>query len=183
MSCSRLEADIALHAGGDLPAGRAAQIEAQLGECADCRALLDELRANQALLSELQDEKVDESVAADVRRRVLATVDARKPGLARRYWKPALAAGLALAAISVFSWRTEKPRQLARVEPPAPKHTAPTSGPAIVPARHPVIRRRRRVPMQRAHAPMRSAPLLVQFVTDDPNIVIYWVVDHTPEGD
>ena len=91
MSCLKWEADIALYAGGDLPAGRIGQIEWHLGECGDCRALLEELRASQALLSELQDEPLDQAMVSQVRRRVLARVAAEEPGMARRYWKRALA--------------------------------------------------------------------------------------------
>jgi anti-sigma factor RsiW len=45
MTCSKLETDIALYAGGDLPCGRIARVEAHLAECADSRALAQELRA------------------------------------------------------------------------------------------------------------------------------------------
>jgi hypothetical protein len=48
----------------------------------------------------------------------------------------------------------------------------------IVPVRHRVIRRRRRAP-----AAQSGPPLLVQFVTDDPNIVVYWLIDQKPQGD
>jgi len=178
VSCPKREADIALYAGGDLPAGRIGQIESHLGHCGDCRALLEELRAGQALLSELQDEPLDEALVAQVRRRVLARVAEEGPGLARRYWKLALAAALILAAILALPWRAAKRQPVARVEPSPRIQPAPAAPPVIVPARRPVVRRHRR-----AKPPRAAAPLLVKFVTDDPNVVIYWLVDRKPEGD
>jgi anti-sigma factor RsiW len=179
MTCPKREADIALYAGGDLPAGRIARIESHLGGCPDCRALLEELRAGHALLGELRHEPLDEAMVAQVHRQVLARVGTAEPGLARRYWKLALAAALVLAAVLALPWRTAKHEPVARVvEPPPRIQPAPAPPPAVVPVRHPVVRRRRR-----AKPPRAAAPLLVQFVTDDPNIVIYWLVDRKPEGD
>lgn len=178
MSCLKWEADIALYAGGDLPAGRIGQIEWHLGECGDCRALLEELRASQALLSELQDEPLDQAMVSQVRRRVLARVAAEEPGMARRYWKLALAAALILAAALALPWRAAKRQPVARVEPAPRIQPAPAAPPVIASARRPVVRRHRR-----AKAAQAGTPLLVKFVTDDPNIVIYWLVDRTPQGD
>jgi len=52
-----------------------------------------------------------------------------------------------------------------------------------VPVRHRVVHRHGRAPLHHAQAVQPSAPLLVHFVTDDPNIVIYWLVDQKPQGD
>ena len=176
MSCAKLEADIALYAGGDLPAGRTARVEAHLAACAGCRALMEELRAGQALLSELRDEPLADAMVARVRQRVLAEAGTPRP--VTGYWKLALAAALVLAA--VLAWprhhREAAPRAAA-VSSAAPAQVGwePAAGPA--PAPH-VKRHRRRVP-----AVQPGPPLLVQFVTDDPNIVVYWLVDQKPQGD
>lgn len=174
MSCSKFESDLALYAGGDLPAGRIAQVESHLADCAGCRALVEELRTEQALLAALREEPLEDAMLARVRSRVLADLGTPRP--ARLYWKLALAAALVLAAILV--WPRHHPVKrapVARVEHP---RAMPVQPPAkIVPVRHRVVRRRR------APAAQPGPPLLVQFVTDDPNIVIYWLVDQKPQGD
>jgi anti-sigma factor RsiW len=179
MSCSKFETDIALYAGGDLPAGRIARVESHLAECADCRALAEELRAAQALLSELRDEPLEDALVAQVRQRVMAEVGgvARRP--ARLYWKLALAAALVLAAVLVW------PRHRSGAAPraAAASHAAQAEAgrePAAAHGAAPLAPKHRR---RRAPAAPPGAPLLVQFVTDDPNIVIYWLVDQKPQGD
>jgi hypothetical protein len=46
-------------------------VESHLAECADCRALAEELRASQALLGELRDEPLEDAMLAAVRGHVL----------------------------------------------------------------------------------------------------------------
>ena len=105
MSCSRWEADLALYAGGDLPAGRIARVEAHLEACGACRSLVEETCASRAMLTELRAEPIEDVMAAAVRRRVLARVAAPEAAPARRYWKWALAAALILAAFVGFPRR------------------------------------------------------------------------------
>jgi anti-sigma factor RsiW len=185
MSCPKFEADVALYAGGDLPARRMARIESHLGACPDCRALVEELSAGQELLSELREAPLEDAMVAQVRRRVMARVTAEKTRGAVPYWKLALAAALVLAAILSLTWRSGKPPQLANEEAPARMAPAPASVPPVeaVPVRHRVVRRHGRPPLHHAQAAQPSAPLLVHFVTDDPNIVIYWLVEQKPQGD
>jgi len=185
MSCPKFEADVALYAGGDLPARRMARIESHLGACADCRALVEELRAGQELLSELRDEPYEDAMVAQVRRRVMARVTAEETRGAVPYWKLALAAALVLAAILSLPWHSGKPAQVAKKVAPARMAPAPAYAPPVeaVLVRHRVVRRHGRVPLHHAQAAKPSAPLLVHFVTDDPNIVIYWLVDQKPQGD
>jgi anti-sigma factor RsiW len=182
VSCSKFETDIALYAGGDLPAGRIARIESHLAECADCRGLAEELRTDRTLLGELRDEPLEDAMVAQVRRRVLAEVGAATRQPARLYWKLALAAAVVLAVALLW------PRH------PAPRGEAPravaASRPAPVEAGWEPAAGRGPAPHVRKHRPRRSVPaaqpgppLLVQFVTDDPNIVIYWLVDQKPQGD
>jgi len=181
MSCANWKTEIALYAGGDLGSD-AAGVEAHLSECAECRALLAELQEDRALLGELQEEPVVDALAAQVRRRVMAQVRVGRAWPA--VWKLALAAALVLAAILAFPRHARKEGHVARMKaPPAVEPVRPAAPPAIVPAAHRVRRRQRRAPVERAQAPRPGPPLLVQFVTDDPEIVIYWLVDQKPEGD
>ena len=182
MSCSKFETDIALYAGGDLPAGRIARIESHLVECAGCRALAAELRAGRALLGELRDDPLEDAMLAAVRRNVLRQLWGRPSacgGLSGRpYWKLALAAALVLAV--VLAWPRHPPAKEVLVPRGAAPRAAAAShaAPSVVPVARRVRRRHRTTP-----AAQPGPPLLVQFVTDDPNIVIYWLVDQKPQGD
>jgi anti-sigma factor RsiW len=175
MNCAKWKIDIALYAGGDLPANRLARTVAHLEACAECRALMDDLQAGQTLLSELGDEAIEDAMAANVRRRVLARLPLEDTVGARRYWAWALAAAVLLAAILTVPWRTDQQAPRARLKQ-APSLVAEAL-PAIVNVQRPVARRHHR------RKPQPSEPLLVQLVTDDPNIVIYWLVDPKPQGD
>lgn len=186
MSCAKWKNDIALYAGEDLAAGRIAPVESHLAACAECRALLEDLRDGRGLLGDWQEEPFEDAMLAQVRRRVLARVsETRRPRPA--LWKLALAAALVLAVWLGWPRQARKqPRTAARLE--VPRSVAPAPAPAvrtaIMQATHRVARRRRPyAPVERAQAQPPGAPLLVQFVTDDPNIVIYWLVDQKPEGD
>ena len=175
MNCAKRTIDIALYAGGDLPANRLGRTIAHLEACAECRALLDDLRAGQTLLSELEDEPLEDVMAAHVRQRVLAQLAVSETVASRRYWAWALAGAVLLAAILTLPWRMEKQAPLARVENAPPK--VAEAPPAVAKAQRPVARRHHRA------KPRPGEPLLVQLVTDDPNIVIYWLVDPKPQGD
>jgi anti-sigma factor RsiW len=174
MSCANFETDVAMYAGGDLADGRMARVEAHLAECADCRALAGELRACQVLLGEMRDEPVEDAMLAQVHRRVMAEV---KP----TSWRPGLAPLLALAAALLLAVLPMGPRHPVKHSPVArlePARAVPAPQVRIIPAKHRVMRRRRHAP-----AAQPGPPMLVQFVTDDPNIVVYWLIDPKPQGD
>lgn len=180
MSCSKFETDIALYAGGDLPVARIAGVETHLAECADCRALAVDLRDSQSLLGSLRDDPIADALAAAVHHRVMAQLGSA--GFSRRRKAVpllALAAALILAAVLAWPRHQTKHIPMAAVQPVRLTPTAPVPlPPSIVRVRHRIIRRRRpALPAQ------PGPPLLVQFVTDNPNIVIYWLVDQKPQGD
>jgi anti-sigma factor RsiW len=187
MNCSQLENDLALYAGGDLPGGGSAAIEAHLEGCLECRILLADLHANRALLRS-RDEDAEAALAAEVRHRVMESVGrtrASAAGLGTRptfgwRWGLALAAGLVVAGILIWpSWK-KAPVKVARDAAPA---SVAGNIPAAVTARV-----HHRAARTKVHADTRKPapqpePLLVQFVTDNPNVVIYWIVDRKPQGD
>jgi anti-sigma factor RsiW len=176
VNCSKFETDIALYAGGDLPAGQIARIEAHLAECADCRALAEELRA---LVIGLRDEPLEDAMVAQIHQRVMAEVGGAGFSL-RGALAPLLALAAALVLATVLLWPGHSPRHapVARIARVEPSLIAPSPPVNVVPVRHRVVRRRRRAPNAQP-----GPPLLVQFVTDDPNIVIYWLVNQKPQGD
>ena len=178
MSCKKLESDIALYVGGDLPAPRTARVESHLSECADCRALAEDLRAGQRLLGELRDDPLEDAMVAQVHGGVMAKVRTAEAS-PRGALAPllAVAAATVLAVILFWPRHSPEPAKIARVQPAPLATIAPAQRVKIVPARHRLVRRRR------ARAPQPGPPLLVQLVTNDPNIVIYWLVDQKPQGD
>jgi len=180
MSCSKWQCDIALYAGDDLPAKRLARTVAHLEACAECRALADDLRAGRMLLGELRDESLEEAMSAHVRRRVMGRLVAKEGGPARRYWTWALAAIALVAVLVALPWRTEK--RVIRVRVAVPQRTVVTPA-AVVNVPRPIARRHHHPPARHAAPSKSGEPLLVQLVSDDPNIVIYWLVDPKPQGD
>ena len=162
MTCRDYEPLIALYVEGDLN-GR--EVERHLAECSDCRELLEDLKVSQAALKELL--AVDAAFLSAVRSGVLAKIERRR--LTAWPWIAALAALLIVAVLTV----PRKPTVLR-------DHGGPTGGSAADQGVRPTIsgngkpgeskRRRRRT---RESAP----PLVVKMLTDDPDIVIIWLVD------
>jgi anti-sigma factor RsiW len=164
MKCSMDESLLALFAGGDLADEQAREVEKHLRGCPDCRELAAGLVASQAALQSLRDEDLDANRLAEVRRQVLDRVGAARPAwvFAFRWWQ-AVPVGLA-AAVLVF------------VLYPRPEIPPPPAPPVIAIAPPPEIRRPVSVPPKPA-----QEPLLVKMFTDDPDVVIYWLID--PKGD
>lgn len=215
--------DLALWAGGDLPAGEAERIAEHLSACPACRALADGLRASRDGLESLGAEPVDPAALVRIRdgvRRRLAEETAPAGWSAGRsrtaLWPWALAAALALAALGLGIWYrtagTGEPERLARAErpepaevvreapPPPPKtpeeraETPPESpGPEAAPqtGRRPEPATRPdeaappppepSAPVQRAALPTQpmrpTEPTVIKVVSDDPDIVYYWLVE------
>lgn len=180
MSCKKWNTDVALFAGGDLPERRLARVLSHLESCADCRELAEDLRAGRALFRESGDEAIGDEMAMQVRRAVLARLPAENARATPRYWAWALASGMVLAVILALPSLSPKQTLVERRQP-TPVRVAETPLPAS-PVRHAAVRRHHRAPTRRA-APQSGEPLLVQLVTDDPNIVIYWLVEPKPQGD
>jgi hypothetical protein len=168
--CQNWEEKIALTAGGDLCDN---DLEQHLAECQHCAATLAALRESLALLQEAHADPIAEAHYAAVRARVLSRIDSRRN---RRWlWAPALV-GAAVAAIALITLPSvPPPPPVVIVAPPAP--AAALHAPA--PARAANVSERRASARRRpaAKPPLPSPPVLVKFVTDDPNVVIYWLGD------
>jgi hypothetical protein len=130
-----------------------------LGHCEDCRALHREVQLNSAALAELR----------------YVELPARLP---RRPWRRYLAVAATIAVVigaGVYSrWPLAEPASpvpsVAAVEPPVlpaspPVEVAPKPAPAKV------------VKPARVAKPEPQPPTLVKFLTDDPDVVIYWLMD------
>jgi anti-sigma factor RsiW len=204
MSCRRFETMIALYVEGDLPDRKTRRVAEHLDGCAACRELSEGLAASQQALKALRGASVDEGVYRELRRRVLARIDATRAGAWPR-WAYAAAAGLIVLLGTWAIWRRPSPppplRETGRVSLPERSQPAALSS---APASHAAVRKpqaRRTAPAQvsepRATAsavqpelqpaevePTASpAPLLVKLFTDDPDVVIYWIVNGNEEGE
>ena len=177
MSCDQFEPLIALYIENDLAQAEARAVEWHLAGCDACREFAAEMRESQAALKALRTEFVDDAVLLQVRTEVLSAASHRHYRVVTwpRY---AVAAGLVLALLGGWMWQM---RPGARLEsrPIAANVFAPPL-PVTVPA--PQARTRTRRARVRRHRPQaapmfKSEPLVVKMITDDPQVVIYWLVD------
>lgn len=188
MSCVEWEERIALYAGGDLAAAEEQAVERHVAECAGCQVLLSGLRESLALVREAHSEPVGEAHFAAVRARVLAELER---GPARR-WRWAWITALAAAALVLVAlWQPAAKKSVARVAPrgaepavrsdaSAPAIRASAAAPAIRQARTPSQVRTTRPggrPRTRGSAAPTAEPVVVKLLTDDPDVVIYWITD------
>jgi len=164
MTCARWEQRLALWVEGDLPAREATGVERHLEACAGCREARAALEQSQSALKELAAEPLDVMALAEVRERVMAAVPEQQPRRAVAWWPlaiPALAAALAAAIL----W----PRDV-----PAPP-SAPAAAIPPAPAAPKIVWTKPEPPLR--HTAAAVGPLLMRIETDDPNVVIYWIVD------
>jgi len=169
MNCVDWEERIALYAGGDLDSREAQAVERHLSECAGCQAVLSGLRESLALAREAHAEPVEAAHFAAVRARVLAELE-RAPARRWRFaWAAAL--GAAAAVLLMALW----PRPEMRLAVPMPQAPAAAAVARTVLPSHPKMAAKARPPqpVERAAAP----PMVVKLLTDDPDVVIYWITD------
>jgi anti-sigma factor RsiW len=176
MSCDKFEPLIALYIEDDLAQAEAQVVESHLAACDPCREFAAEMRESQAALKALRTEFVDDAVLLQVRTEVLSAASHSHRVVAwPRY---AVAAGLVLALLAAWMWQMWSK---ARLEPrPIVASVSAPPLPATVPA--PQARTHTGVARVRRHRPQatpvfKSEPLVVKMITDDPQVVIYWLVD------
>lgn len=169
MNCPDWEERIALHAQGDLSPQEAAPAQRHLGECEECREFRDGVRQSLSVLRGAHEEPLPQAHYAMVRARTLEQLTPIRRPRWRLAWIPALAAVGALVVFFLVRPQPIQPPRAAITPPPAPTMGA---APAAAPSGPP----RRMVPARRRPGPPPSgAPLLVKLVTDDPDVVIYWI--------
>lgn len=166
MTCREYEPLIALCVEGDLSDR---DVELHLAGCSGCRELLEDLRASQASLKELT--SVDAAFLSVVRSGVLGKLENRR----LRAWPLVLAFAIAAALILAIQAPPQKPVSpsglAVQEQPPSQPIEAAQAAPR--PKR---IRPGHRPPARRSAPPEL---LVVKMLTDDPNIVIIWLVDRT----
>jgi hypothetical protein len=142
------------------------------------------------LLREAHREAIPEAHFAAVRARVLAQLAAER----RPWWRGIRAYGFAAAAVAAMLLAAFWPKHVVqrqtvgRMLPPASRMVEQAGHAGPPPVLQPVaVRRipgkRRRPPHNAASAvyrvvgPPDPRPLVVKLITDDPNIVIYWIAN------
>jgi anti-sigma factor RsiW len=172
MNCDFVERWAALAASNDLGEQEQTELAAHLDQCESCRAAAAEFSRIEADLAALKDERVDPAVYTAIREGVLDRIPHGSN------WRIAAALALAAALILMASviWRDRRGQIALPLQPPRLQVSAPPV-PAVVPVvEHPPksIRGRHRG-VERSPAP--EHPLVVKMLTDDPDVVIIWLVD------
>jgi hypothetical protein len=133
------------------------------------------------LLREAHQEPIDPAHYAAVRARVLAELGRERRW--RRVWAWGLAAAVAAVAIMMFPrpvGRTSRSAFL--VQSPAPIY-GPAAALSVAENRSaPPVHRRRQTAAQarqegRPGGPPHLEPVTIKLLTDDPNVIIYWIAD------
>jgi anti-sigma factor RsiW len=193
MKCGYSENDVALFVEGDLGEAKAHDMEAHLVACDACRILAEELRESQSMFKSLKQDTVSAAALSSVRTRVLAEVGAGKARAAWGRWVVALAgAGFVVAICAGLVWHVRG--KVDPLPPPTAAVPATMGTPTIAKSKQeivevvkvklPIPKREQRQPRAQGvvHTEIPVEPpkqLVVKLLTDDPNIVIYWLVDQT----
>lgn len=166
MKCDEARSLAALAASDDVTEGERAGLREHLAVCASCRAEADAFAGIMSSLAELREDPVPPEAYVAVRTRVMEQLTRR-----RRWWLWPAAAALA-GACAVWIALLSVPAPIAPV-PVAPVIEARIA-PAVIPIPAPVYhRRKKRAPKQPEPA---AEPLVVKMFTDDPQVVMYWIV-------
>ncbi|HEY2014946.1 MAG TPA: zf-HC2 domain-containing protein [Bryobacteraceae bacterium] len=174
MNCMEWEERLALYAGGDLPAAKVAEVERHLGECAGCQVFASGLREGLELLQGAHTEIPEPVHFAAVRSRVLAELERRQ----RPFWRRAWVYGFALTAVALLVAVAVRPMLRVAPQPPRPPQVATVlQPPVLVPPSVEPVQPVVKPPVK--HRPRPKAepgePVLVRLVTDNPDVVIYWI--------
>ncbi len=182
MNCRDWEERIALYTGGDLGPNQAAEVERHLGDCPDCQLFASGLKESLGLLQGIHQEPIAPAHFAAVRARVMAELE----GAWLPWWRQAWVYGLAAAMAALFLMLALYPRapvhpkQIAvQVPVPVPAVEVPVFPPrwceeGAATSSAPRLARGR---FERNAGP----PIVVKALTDDPDVVIYWITDKSGE--
>lgn len=168
MNCAKFERLIALYVESDLPSSDARLVETHLEGCHGCREFAAEMRESQAALKTLRMDFVEEGVFREVRAGVLSHLSVPRKRVA---WPRYAIAAMLLMGLWSGWLRFTRPVASMDVEPRA----AVIAPPPVMPVQ--ALPQRVRSARVSRHRVFKSEPLVVKIVTDDPQVVIYWLVD------
>ena len=186
MSCKNWEERVALHAARDLAGADAAEVVRHLADCAGCREAAAAFAWTLEVAREVHAEPIAPAHYAAVRARVMGKLAEERRPVWRSFWAWGLAAA-AVAALVVALSVGRTSRSAFRAGVSAPAATAPEVavlqyGPAapVLPVKRPI---RKPVAMARPVVRQEGRPggpphsMTIKLLTDDPDVVIYWIAD------
>lgn len=175
MSCPKFELLIALYVEDDLAPNEAVLVESHLAVCEGCREFVAEMRASQAALKILRNEYVETAAFEQVRANVLA---ARPQGWRWQTWpRCAIAAGLVIALVAGWLVRRQTENTVVGVQSVRALLPNPPAQPLVQLRKPKMLAARVRMRWRQQAPRFKSKPLVVKMITDDPQVVIYWLVD------
>lgn len=204
MNCARWQPLVALYVGDDLDRSRTTRFERHLAVCPSCRNLEHVLRRDLRVLRDLDSAAMNGLELGSVRGAVMAEVENRQKR-SPVFPQPRLLSALALVVVVVAlalvmrpSTEPDAPRTVSREIPgPAPglatvaepqdaplPQPTPESVPSVPNTADPRLARAETSPSGPSTSSPSSAPvepMTIKILTDDPEVVIYWIVD--PKGD
>jgi anti-sigma factor RsiW len=204
MKCEALVLLLPLYVEGDLDDTRIRYVVSHIRQCAQCEAIVEELRESQAMLKSLRREAVSAEVLAQVRLRAFsagaAATDTWSVSLERILFlglrrRAVVATAMSVVLLAAVMWQLvqrplmvdEEPLRIAFNPPAVPVlphlllHQVEVPGkPANRPAK--VVRRSGYTATLPIESPVTAAEtespdIVVKILTDNPNIVIYWLLD------
>jgi hypothetical protein len=204
MSGTRWNRLVALYVGDDLDRRRAEKVERHLTTCASCRSLEQELRSDILNLRELDSAAAGSPGLGSVRSAVMAKIENRRPSFSALTMPRFLAACATAVAVITLALlfrqgrgrdahhiadgeaAIQAPVVAAEPEPRVP--SPPQPPPAIAcetenSAGVPFAPAAQSPPRLASSSPQSVPvePMTIKILTDDPEVVIYWIVD--PKGD
>ena len=184
MSCRDFEYLIALHVEGDGSESERQRVESHLRTCSNCWDLAEDLKESQAVFKSIRENVPNQAMLSAVRARVLDDVARMESGTwFERLFLPgfrqkATLAGMALMVVGGGALLLVREQAIpipppVRIGPPVvPEPLAPTVSHAPAPK----LRVRRQMPAPVPQDTVREQ-VTIKLLTDDPNIIIYWLVD------
>jgi Putative zinc-finger len=189
MSCKDFEHLIALHVEGDGSEAERQRVESHLRTCSDCWDLAEDLKESQAVFKSIREDVPNPAMLSAVRARVLEDVAGRESGtwferifLSGFRQKATLAGMVLMVVVSGALWFTGEseapiaPRPTVVIDPPA----VPDPLPQAVwsrPDPKPPVRYHKPAPVAIPQEPQQQAQVMIRLLTDDPNVIIYWLGD------
>lgn len=189
MSCRDFEHLIALHVEGDGSESERQRVESHLRTCSDCWDLAEDLKESQAVFKSIRVHVPNSAMLSVVRARVLHEVAGRDLGTWFEWLfllgcrQKATLASMVLMVVGSgalwFAWESEAPmapRPTVVIVPPA----VPDPLPQAVSSRpdpKPHVRYHKPAPVVVSQEPQPQAQVTIRLLTDDPNVIIYWLGD------
>jgi anti-sigma factor RsiW len=180
MNCKGWEERIALSTGGDLDPAVEAEVRQHLADCPGCRGFAGEIEDAMGRLRSAHEEPLAAGYYTAVRARVLERLERERSPWRRWVWVVALAGAMAVAGVFLAQRPAGRPQAPVAVlrQPEAPAVEARV--PELVAPAAPRARKAPPAPAPASHGAEVAAlaePLVVKLITNDPDVVIYWIAD------